>query len=67
LTDFRFASVYIAIAIVMALTPAANAADATKDEGRKRIRDLGVAIGVLSPGPLNAITTSKASAWATSP
>jgi D-aminopeptidase len=54
LTDFRFASVNLALA--MALTPAANAADATQDEGRKRIRDLGVAIGVLSPGPLNAIT-----------
>jgi hypothetical protein len=44
----------------MTLTPAANAADATQDQGRKRIRDLGIAIGthgdsllrcVLEPGP----------------
>jgi len=54
LTDFRLAGVYLAV--VMTLTPAANAADATEDQGRKRIRDLGIAIGSLNPGPLNAIT-----------
>ena len=32
-----------------------STADA-EDAGRQRIRDLGVAIGALSPGPLNAIT-----------
>ena len=32
-----------------------STADA-EDAGRQRIRDLGVAIGTLSPGPLNAIT-----------
>jgi len=46
----------LCLAIVMTLTPAANAADATQDQGRKRIRDLGIAIGTLSPGPLDAIT-----------
>jgi len=54
LTVFRFAGVYLAIA--MTLTPAANAADENEEEGRKRIRDLGIAIGTLPPGPLNAIT-----------
>jgi hypothetical protein len=47
LTDFRLAG--LCLAIVMTLTPAANAADATQDQGRKRIRDLGIAIGTLSP------------------
>jgi len=42
LTDFRLAGVYVAIA--MTLTPVANAADANGDEGRKRIRDLGISI-----------------------
>jgi D-aminopeptidase len=46
--------VYLAIA--MAITPAANAADTEKTEERKRIRDLGISIGTLTPGPLNAIT-----------
>jgi D-aminopeptidase len=54
LTAFRLAGVYLAIA--MTLTPVANAADGNEEEGRKRIRDLGIAIGTLSPGPLNAIT-----------
>ena len=54
MTDFHLAGVYLAIA--MTLAPAANAADANRDEGRKRIRDLGISIGVLTPGPLNAIT-----------
>jgi D-aminopeptidase len=40
----------------MTLIPVAKAADATEDEGRKRIRDLGISIGTLTPGPLNAIT-----------
>ena len=39
----------------MLAVPAA-AGDAERADGRQRIRDLGVAIGVLSPGPLNAIT-----------
>jgi D-aminopeptidase len=43
-------------AIAMTLTPAANAADSEKTEERKRIRDLGISIGTLTPGPLNAIT-----------
>ena len=54
MTDFHLAGVYLAIA--MTLAPAANAADANRDEGRKRIRDLGISIGALTPGPLNAIT-----------
>ena len=40
------------MALALAAPPAAHAEDA----GRQRIRDLGVAIGTLSPGPLNAIT-----------
>ncbi|MBW2493628.1 MAG: P1 family peptidase, partial [Deltaproteobacteria bacterium] len=40
----------------MALTSVAHAADTEKIEGRKRIRDLGISIGSLSPGPHNAIT-----------
>jgi D-aminopeptidase len=54
LTKFRLALVYLAIA--MTLTPAANAADTEKTEARKRIRDLGISIGTLTPGALNAIT-----------
>ena len=54
MTEFRLAWVYLAIA--MTLTPAANAADTEKTEERKRIRDLGISIGTLTPGPLNAIT-----------
>ncbi len=54
MTDFHLAGVYLAVA--MAVTPVADAADGMKDEGRKRIRDLGIAIGTLTPGPLNAIT-----------
>jgi D-aminopeptidase len=40
------------MALALAAPPAADAEAA----GRKRIRDLGLAIGTLSPGPLNAIT-----------
>ena len=40
----------------MTRTPVAEAVDGKKAAGRKRIRDLGVAIGTLIPGPLNAIT-----------
>jgi D-aminopeptidase len=40
----------------MALALAAPSAADAEDAGRQRIRDLGVAIGTLSPGPLNAIT-----------
>lgn len=54
MTDFHLAGVYLAVA--MAVAPVADAADGMKDEGRKRIRDLGIAIGTLTPGPLNAIT-----------
>ncbi len=54
MTEFRLAWVYFAIAIVLA--SAANAADTEKAEDRKRIRDLGITIGTLAPGPLNAIT-----------
>jgi D-aminopeptidase len=54
LKDFRFAAVYLAIAVT--LTPTSDAADGKGDGGRKRIRDLGIAIGTLTPGPLNAIT-----------
>jgi len=46
----------VCLAFGLAVAPAAHAADAEGDGGRKRIRDLGVAIGTLSPGPLNAIT-----------
>lgn len=44
------------IALALAAPPAAHAADGRPAEGRKRIRDLGVAIGTLPPGPHNAIT-----------
>jgi len=54
LTVTRFAGLYLVIA--MTLTPAANAAEGEKVEERKRIRELGIAIGTLPPGPLNAIT-----------
>jgi len=54
LTEFRLA--WMCFAIAMTLTPAANAADSEKTEERKRIRDLGISIGTLTPGPLNAIT-----------
>jgi D-aminopeptidase len=54
LKNFRFAAVYLAIA--MTLTPTSDAADGKGDGARKRIRDLGIAIGTLTPGPLNAIT-----------
>ncbi len=54
MTDFRLAGVYLAIA--MTLIPVADAAESEKVEGRKRIRDLGITIGTLNPGPLNAIT-----------
>ena len=54
LTEFRLSGVYLAI--VMTLTPAANAADGNPGEARKRVRDLGIEIGTLTPGPLNAIT-----------
>jgi D-aminopeptidase len=40
----------------MTLIPVADAAASEKVEGRKRIRDLGITIGTLNPGPLNAIT-----------
>jgi D-aminopeptidase len=40
----------------MTLIQTADAADSDKAEKRQRIRDLGIAIGTLSPGPLNAIT-----------
>jgi D-aminopeptidase len=40
----------------MVLTLALPSAADAEDAGRRRIRDLGVAIGTLSPGPLNAIT-----------
>lgn len=52
--DFRLAAVCLAIA--MTLPPASDAADGKGDGGRKRIRELGIAIGTLAPGPLNAIT-----------
>lgn len=48
--DIRVVGVWMALAL--AAPPVAHAEDA----GRQRIRDLGVAIGTLSPGPLNAIT-----------
>jgi D-aminopeptidase len=54
LKDFRFTAVYLAIA--MMLTPTSDAADGKRDGERKRVRDLGIAIGALTPGPLNAIT-----------
>jgi len=54
LTEFRLAAVYLAIALT--LVPVANAADAGATEGRKRVRDLGISIGTLAPGPFNAIT-----------
>jgi D-aminopeptidase len=53
-TVTRFAGLHLVIA--MTLIPAADAAEGEKAEGRKRIRDLGIVIGTLSPGPLNAIT-----------
>jgi D-aminopeptidase len=40
----------------MTETPAAAAAASEKIEGRRRIRDLGIQIGSLPPGRLNAIT-----------
>jgi D-aminopeptidase len=40
----------------MLLTLAVPSAADAEDAKRQRIRDLGVAIGTLSPGPLNAIT-----------
>jgi len=40
----------------MTETPAAAAAATEKIEGRRRIRDLGIQIGSLPPGRLNAIT-----------
>jgi len=46
----------VGLALALAAGPAADAEDALGGEGRKRIRDLGIAIGFLSPGPLNAIT-----------
>ncbi len=52
--SIRIAFVWTALALAAA--PAARAGDAERTGGRQRIRDLGVAIGVLSPGPLNAIT-----------
>ena len=54
LTEFRLAGVYLAI--VLTLIPVANAADTETTDGRKRIRDLGISIGTLAPGPFNAIT-----------
>jgi len=54
LTEFRLAGV--CLAIVLALIPAANAAETEATDGRKRIRDLGISIGTLAPGPFNAIT-----------
>ncbi len=54
MTEFRLAGVYLALA--MTLTPSADAADENGDEPRKRLRELGIAIGTLAPGPLNAIT-----------
>jgi D-aminopeptidase len=41
-----------ALVLVLLLAPAAIAADAV----RPRIRDAGITVGILSPGPLNAIT-----------
>jgi D-aminopeptidase len=43
----------VGLALVLATAPAV---DVQAEEGRKRIRDLGIAIGVMAPGPLNAIT-----------
>jgi len=40
----------------MTLTSDAATGDRAKATGRRRIRDLGIRIGVLEPGPLNAIT-----------
>ncbi|MGA9303877.1 MAG: P1 family peptidase [Candidatus Sulfotelmatobacter sp.] len=41
---------------IIALISASGAAVFGQTEARPRIRDLGVQVGVLSPGPLNAIT-----------
>ena len=54
MTATRFAGLYLVIA--MTLSPAANAAEGEQAEERRRIRELGIAIGTLTPGPLNAIT-----------
>jgi D-aminopeptidase len=56
-----FASPRLALAVTViqlapALIPVEAAADAARDAGRKRIRELGISIGELAPGPLNAIT-----------
>jgi len=51
---FPFAAVWCAAALTV--SAAADATAETGDAERKRIRDLGIAIGSMSPGALNAIT-----------
>src|SRR5678815_5708554 len=48
---YRLALVLIIIAVAVGLGPPVRA-----DPPRPRLRDWGIAIGALSPGPLNAIT-----------
>ncbi len=40
----------------LAPVPSASAAESQPEAARKRVRELGIAIGTLTPGPLNAIT-----------
>jgi D-aminopeptidase len=47
----------LAFGLIVALAPRAPAGAA--DEPRRRLRDLGIVIGTLPPGPLNAITDVK--------
>jgi D-aminopeptidase len=54
LRSIRLACVWTAL--VLAAPAAAVAEETERADGRQRIRDLGVSIGALSPGPLNAIT-----------
>jgi D-aminopeptidase len=46
----------LALALPGARVPVASAQLAAAPESRPRARDLGIAPGVFSPGPLNAIT-----------
>lgn len=45
-----------ALAFILVLAVSATSAHAAEQSPRPRLRDLGVAIGVYEPGPLNAIT-----------
>lgn len=42
--------------VLLALTPSAGAEEDSLTEPRPRLRDLGLSLGVVPPGPLNAIT-----------